>query len=185
MDSEGAPPSVFLRVGLVTWNKQYQSSKLRHFRVDQRRDDLAGRYIKRVKFSGNRPLTSIREIAKFDSTLSLYLHVCFVRYELNGLGNGRYFETSDSRGLDYCRPIALHAIRSDPRDNLSVPFVRGCLTGFLPAPRRDVFYVRTTVRLSDADRNQTLEHDFLAVKVELVRLWPTPPTVSRRSLTYY
>jgi len=43
--------------------------------------------------------------------------------------------------------------------------------GFCLHPRRDIFYVRTTVRLKDADRNQTLEHDFLAVKVELVRLW--------------
>jgi hypothetical protein len=42
---------------------------------------------------------------------------------------------------------------------------------FFLHPSRDVFYVRTTARLSDADRNQTLEHDFLAVKVELVRLW--------------
>ena len=45
------------------------------------------------------------------------------------------------------------------------------LLGFFLHPRRDVFYVRTTVRLSDADRNQTLEHDFLAGKVALVRLW--------------
>jgi hypothetical protein len=44
------------------------------------------------------------------------------------------------------------------------------LLGFFLHPRRDAFYVRTTVRLSDADRNQTLEHDFLALKVELERL---------------
>ena len=43
--------------------------------------------------------------------------------------------------------------------------------GFLMHPRREVFYVRTSLRLIDADRNQALEHDFLAVKVELVRLW--------------
>jgi hypothetical protein len=38
-------------------------------------------------------------------------------------------------------------------------------------PRREVFYVRTTVRLIDPDRNQALEHDFLAIRVELARLW--------------
>lgn len=45
------------------------------------------------------------------------------------------------------------------------------VVGFLIHPRRDVFYVRTVVRLTDLDRNQALEHDFLAVRVELVRLW--------------
>ena len=34
-----------------------------------------------------------------------------------------------------------------------------------------MFYVRTTVRLCDADGNLALEHDYLAVKVELARLW--------------
>jgi hypothetical protein len=43
--------------------------------------------------------------------------------------------------------------------------------GFLLHPRSDVFYVRTAVPLKDADGNQMLEHDLLAVKVELVRLW--------------
>lgn len=38
-------------------------------------------------------------------------------------------------------------------------------------PRREVFYVRTTVRLIRPDRNHALEHDLLAVRVELARLW--------------
>jgi hypothetical protein len=37
--------------------------------------------------------------------------------------------------------------------------------------RRDVFYVRTTARLSDPDGNLSLQHDQLAVKVEPARLW--------------
>lgn len=54
---------------------------------------------------------------------------------------------------------------------MAVVIVGATIVGFLMHPRRDVFYVRTTVRLIDADRNQALEHDFLAVKVELARLW--------------
>jgi hypothetical protein len=54
---------------------------------------------------------------------------------------------------------------------LALLLIAAVVLGFCLHPRRDVFYVRTTVRLSDADRNHTLEHDFLAVKVELVRLW--------------
>jgi hypothetical protein len=38
-------------------------------------------------------------------------------------------------------------------------------------PRREVYYVRTGVRPVDSDRSHALEQDFLAVKVELVRLW--------------
>jgi hypothetical protein len=45
------------------------------------------------------------------------------------------------------------------------------VAGFLMHPRRDVFYVRTAVPLIDLDRNEFLEQDFLAVRVELVRLW--------------
>ena len=45
------------------------------------------------------------------------------------------------------------------------------LAGFLMHARREVLYVRTTVRLVDPDRNQALEHDLLAVRVELARLW--------------
>jgi uncharacterized membrane-anchored protein len=49
--------------------------------------------------------------------------------------------------------------------------VAAVVVGFLMYPRRDVFYVRTTVRLIRPDRNRALEHDFVAVKVELARLW--------------
>lgn len=43
--------------------------------------------------------------------------------------------------------------------------------GFLMHPRKEVLYVRTAVRLIDPDRRPALEHDLLAVRVELVRLW--------------
>lgn len=54
---------------------------------------------------------------------------------------------------------------------LAIILVGAVFLGFLLHPRKEVFYVRTTVLLGDADRNQALEHDCLAVKVELVRLW--------------
>ncbi|HKW57840.1 MAG TPA: hypothetical protein VJN42_10825 [Candidatus Acidoferrum sp.] len=49
--------------------------------------------------------------------------------------------------------------------------VTAVAVGFLMHPRRETFYVRTAVRGVDSDRNQFLEHDSLAVRVELVRLW--------------
>jgi hypothetical protein len=54
---------------------------------------------------------------------------------------------------------------------IALAIVTAALVGFLMHPRRDVFYVRTSVRLVDPDRNEALERDFLAVKVELIRLW--------------
>jgi len=54
---------------------------------------------------------------------------------------------------------------------LALAIVVAAVVGFLMHPRKAVFYVRTTVRLIDPDRRQTLEHDFLAVRAELVRLW--------------
>jgi hypothetical protein len=54
---------------------------------------------------------------------------------------------------------------------IALLIVTAAVAGFLMHPRRDVFYVRTSVRLIDVDRNQTLEHDFLAIRVEVVRLF--------------
>jgi hypothetical protein len=49
--------------------------------------------------------------------------------------------------------------------------VAAVVFGFLLHPRREVFYVRTAVQLSDPDGNHMLEHDLVVIKVELVRLW--------------
>ena len=54
---------------------------------------------------------------------------------------------------------------------LAVAFVAAVVVGFLLHPRRDVFYVRTTIGIRDTDRRPILEHDYLAVKVEVTRLW--------------
>lgn len=43
--------------------------------------------------------------------------------------------------------------------------------GFLLRPRKDVFYLRTTVRGADPDGFFVVEHDRLAVHMELTRLW--------------
>lgn len=49
--------------------------------------------------------------------------------------------------------------------------IAAVVAGFLMHPRRELFYVRTSVRLIDPDRNQFLERDFLAVRVDLARPW--------------
>jgi uncharacterized membrane-anchored protein len=54
---------------------------------------------------------------------------------------------------------------------ISVVMVTAVLVGFLMHPRREVFYVRTALPVTDPGRNKLLEHDLLAVRVELVRLW--------------
>jgi hypothetical protein len=54
---------------------------------------------------------------------------------------------------------------------IAIIFVAAVVLGFLLHPRKEVFYLRTAVRLSDPDGNQALEQDYLAVKVELARLW--------------
>jgi len=54
---------------------------------------------------------------------------------------------------------------------IAAVMVTAVLAGFLMHPRRDVFYVRTALPVMDPGRNKLLEHDLLAVRVELVRLW--------------
>jgi len=54
---------------------------------------------------------------------------------------------------------------------IAIIIVVAAVLGFSMHPRREVYYVRTAVRLIDADRNQALERDFLAVRVQLARLW--------------
>jgi hypothetical protein len=54
---------------------------------------------------------------------------------------------------------------------LAIGIIAAAVVGSLMHPRKEVFYVRTAVRLIDRDRNQAMEHDLLAVRVELVRLW--------------
>ena len=70
---------------------------------------------------------------------------------------------------------------------IALAMVTAVLVGFLMHPRRDVFYVRTAVQLIDADRNRSIERDFLAVRVELVRLWLlfVPTVLAVASLVFF
>jgi hypothetical protein len=43
--------------------------------------------------------------------------------------------------------------------------------GFLVSPSKQVFYIRTTNFVVNADRQLCIEHDRIAVRVELTRLW--------------
>ncbi len=54
---------------------------------------------------------------------------------------------------------------------IALVIVAAVVVGFLMYPRREVFYVRTAIRLIRPERNRALEHDLLAVRVELARLW--------------
>jgi len=71
--------------------------------------------------------------------------------------------------------------------SIALAMVTAVFVGFLMHPRRDVFYVRTAVQLIDADRNQSIERDLLAVRIELVRLWLlfVPTVLSVASLVFF
>lgn len=45
------------------------------------------------------------------------------------------------------------------------------VAGFLAHPRREIFYIRTTARISEPDYPLSVEHDRVAVRIELARLW--------------
>lgn len=53
----------------------------------------------------------------------------------------------------------------------AVVMVAIVVTGFLFRPRREVFYLRTTLVVSEPDYALAVEHDRVAVRVELARLW--------------
>jgi hypothetical protein len=53
----------------------------------------------------------------------------------------------------------------------AVVMVAVVVTGFLFHPRKDVFYLRTTLVVSEPDYPLSVKHDRVAVRVELVRLW--------------
>ena len=61
------------------------------------------------------------------------------------------------------------------------------VAGFAMHPRREVFYLRTAVPRIDPSRNKFLEHDLLAVRVELVRLWLlfVPTALAVASLVFF
>ena len=54
---------------------------------------------------------------------------------------------------------------------IAVVIVAAAVVGFAMHPRREVFYVRTSVRVIAPDRGRAIEKDLLAVRVEVARLW--------------
>jgi hypothetical protein len=54
---------------------------------------------------------------------------------------------------------------------IALAIFAAALAGFLMHPRREVFYVRTSVQSIDQRRHRVSERDFLAVRVVLTRLW--------------
>jgi hypothetical protein len=54
---------------------------------------------------------------------------------------------------------------------LAFVLIATVVLGFSLQPNKEVYYVQTTRRLREPSGNQALEKDFLAVKIELVRLW--------------
>jgi hypothetical protein len=54
---------------------------------------------------------------------------------------------------------------------VAVLIVAAAVAGFVMHPRRELYYVRTTVRRISANRKQVSEPDVVAIKVELQRLW--------------
>ena len=54
---------------------------------------------------------------------------------------------------------------------IAVVILAATVVGFAMHPRRDVFYVRTSVRVLVPDGSRAIEKDLLAVRVEVARLW--------------
>jgi hypothetical protein len=53
----------------------------------------------------------------------------------------------------------------------AIAMVAVVVVGFLLRPRREMFYLRTTLVVSEPDFALSVEHDRIAVRVELARLW--------------
>jgi len=53
----------------------------------------------------------------------------------------------------------------------AIVMVAVVVLGFLFRPRKDMFYLRTTLVVSEPDYPLAVEHDRIAVRVELARLW--------------
>ena len=53
----------------------------------------------------------------------------------------------------------------------AIVMVTVVVLGFIFRPRKDTFYVRTTLVISEPDYPLVVEHDRIAVRVEVARLW--------------
>jgi hypothetical protein len=67
--------------------------------------------------------------------------------------------------------FSFHAYESALAGMAAVTTVAAVVLGFCLRPRTDVFYLRTTVRVPDPEFAVAVEHDQVAARVELARLW--------------
>jgi hypothetical protein len=84
--------------------------------------------------------------------------------------------------------FTFHAYESALAAIVAVAMVLAVVVGFSLRPRREVFYLRTTMHVPDPDYAVAVEHDRIAVQVELARLWllflPTFAAVAFLLVTY-
>lgn len=66
---------------------------------------------------------------------------------------------------------SFHAYESALAGIAAIASVMAVVFGFCLRPTKEVFYLRTTVQLPDPDYAVSVEHDRVAVRVELARLW--------------
>jgi hypothetical protein len=67
--------------------------------------------------------------------------------------------------------FSFHAYESALAALVAVGLLAGVMVGFCVRPRNEVFYLRTTIRVYDPDYAVAVEHDRIAIRVELTRLW--------------
>ena len=66
--------------------------------------------------------------------------------------------------------FSFHAYESALAGLVALAILAAVLFGFCLRPRREVFYLRTTISVHDPDYAVAVEHDQLAIRVELARL---------------
>jgi hypothetical protein len=84
--------------------------------------------------------------------------------------------------------FSIHAYESTLAGIGAVAIILAVVVGFCLQPRKEVFVLRTTTKVPDPDYPVTVEHDQIAVRVELARLWllfiPTFAAVTFLMMTY-
>jgi hypothetical protein len=67
--------------------------------------------------------------------------------------------------------LFLQAYESVVASLIAIAIIVFVAAGFALTPKRDIFYLRTSVFALDPDGELTLEHDRIAIRIELTRLW--------------
>jgi len=67
--------------------------------------------------------------------------------------------------------FSFHAYESALAGLAALAIAAAVVLGFCVRPRKEVFYLRTTIRVTDPDYALAVEHDQIAMRLELARLW--------------